>query len=91
MARNWTWSDYDYIRKEYPLIGRDVKEHFPDTEMETIRTRARRINTSPPHEFTQEEKQLAIGYRNSLGMAMMFLLPDRAPVEIERLIRCEEQ
>lgn len=86
MARNWTWKDYDIIRNRYPIEGIKIATEFPGSALDTIRSRAVRIDAGPPHQFTAEEKELVQRYGSTLGTAMIFLIPERTPVEIQQFL-----
>lgn len=87
MMRNWTWEDYAVIRNNYPVEGMKIAKRFPGSTMDTIRSRAIRVNTGAPVPFTQEEIELAKRFGSTLGSALIFLMPERAPVEIQQLLK----
>lgn len=86
MSRTWTWSDYDTLRKEYPLSGVNIVERFPDVPMATIQTRALRVDAVTTRPFSVEEQRLAKDYADVLGAALIFLMPERTPNEVALLL-----
>ncbi len=86
MERSWTWKDYDLIRTRYPLEGISIAKEFPGSAKDTVRSRAVRIDAGPPHQFTEAEMDLVQRYGSTLGTALIFLIPDRTPAEIEQFL-----
>ncbi|MCM1234395.1 MAG: hypothetical protein NC489_30205 [Ruminococcus flavefaciens] len=87
MTRNWSWNDYDVIRNNYPIEGVKVTERFPGSTFETVRSRALKIGAGAPLPFTDREIELAKKYGSTLGSALIFLMPERTPVEIAELLK----
>ena len=84
----WTWAEYDTIRKHYPKEGKKVVRMLNNRSVSALESRAIKINTFEHVEFTEEEVKLAKKYGKCMGKALMFMLPDRTPYEIEDLLHC---
>lgn len=88
MGRIWSWDDYDVLRSKYPIEGIAVADRFPGSSADTIRTRALMIGANAAIDFTAEEKEIAKRFGSTLGTALIFLMPERTPVEVEKLLQC---
>jgi hypothetical protein len=87
MSQNWTWEDYDTLRKEYPRLGNDIVNVIPNRSLATIKNKAEKLHTYNYPIVSAEERKLVDTYGNALGTAMIFLLPSRTVYEIEEMLK----
>ena len=88
MSQNWTWSDYDVIRKEYAKDKSNVYSKLKDRSPEAIDDRAVRINVKHDSSLREEETKLLEEYGDVLGSAIVFLMPDRTVYEVKEALQC---
>lgn len=88
LTQFWTWDEYNIIRNKYPFEATDIAKDLPERSVRQIRDKAEQLNTFVKQPFTAEELKLAKNYGQSLGSALMFLMPNRAPVEVKELLGC---
>lgn len=88
MADAWTWQEYDTIRTRYPKEGADIVKDLNNRSVVAVKNRALKMYTSECLPFNEEELKYAKKFGSTLGTALIFLFPDRSPVEIEDLLKC---
>lgn len=88
MNANWTWDEYDTLRSCYPNMGVDITSKIEGRSIVNIESRAEKLNTHIKQPFTEEELYLAKYYGKTLGDAVIFMMPQRSPVEIKELLEC---
>lgn len=87
MSKNWTWNDYDIIYNKYPEFGKDVKYFIKDRSPSALQSKAEKLGVSYNVPFTNSELALVAKYKNDLGDALIFLLPDRTVNELREVMR----
>lgn len=88
MTPNWTWADYDVVRKNYPSKGEATAELLEDRTASALLNKAQRLGVSHNTTLLEEEKELLAQYGNVLGTAMVFLLPKRTVFEVKEALEC---
>lgn len=88
MSQNWTWSDYDILRKGYPKHREEVYAKLKDRSAETIDAKAARLNVDHDNNLREEENKLLKEYGDVLGAAVVFLVPDRTVYEVKDALQC---
>ena len=86
--QNWSWNDYDIVRRQYPYKGKRLTEDLPGRSTINIESKADCLRTYIHSSFTPEEIKIAKSFGKSLHECIIFLLPDRSISEIEELLAC---
>lgn len=87
MSQNWTWNDYDIVRKNYPLIGDATVDLLEDRTVSALQTKAQRLGVSFKQPLSENECELLSKYGSTLNTALIFLMPNRSVVEIEEALK----
>ena len=88
MTPNWTWADYDTVRKNYPSKGEATLELLTDRTPSALLNKAQRLGVSHSTTLLEEEKELLNMYGKALGTAMVFLMPKRTVFEVKEALSC---
>lgn len=86
--QNWSWNDYDTVRRQYPYKGKRLVGDLPGRSAINIESKAERLHTYIHSPFTPEELKIAKSFGKSLKECIIFILPDRSISEIEELLEC---
>ena len=84
----YTYEEYDYIYNHYNTDGAAAVAEQLDRSVPSIENKAAKLGLVNKGVFTANELQLAKKYGNTLGDAMVFLLPERTVPEIREMIAC---
>ena len=88
MSQLWSWTEYDIVRKGYPSAGEELVNDLDSRSVRQLQEKAHKLLVEYNVPFTEKELSLARKYGQSLKGALIFLVPNRAPVEVEELLRC---
>lgn len=88
MTPNWTWADYDIVRKNYPSKGEATVELLQERTSSALLNKAQRLGVSHNEALLEEEKELIKVYGAALGTALVFLMPKRTVFEVKEALSC---
>lgn len=78
--------DYCKIYSEYPLVGKKLSKQFQQPAA-SIQKAASDMGLTGPRNITNQEKEIIREYKDVAGDALVFLLPNRTPKEVEAIVR----
>ena len=88
MTPNWTWADYDIVRKNFPSKGECTADLLQDRTLSALLNKASRLGVKYCPNLLEEEKELINLYGDVLGSAVVFLMPKRTVFEVKEALLC---
>lgn len=91
LGNNWTWTDYDFLYKNYANLGAEEVAKRLNKPVDTVITKSEKMHLRDKHSYTKEEIKLSRAYGSILKGSMIFLIPDRTSKDIKELLACAKK